>query len=146
MFSLLTNVGCACVRKKSVTYENNDSCKQRLVIVLTLHIECNFNLKVFFFYFFFSFPLSPAFIISHSETVNCCNFLFVSTFVGDFGRELHCKRAARLSNLENKRRELRSDGFKMGVAATLPELSEWTLHQNDNNQTNVCACATSYSH
>ena len=82
----------ACVRKKSVTYENNDSCKQRLVIVLTLHIECNFNLKVFFSHF----HSSPPFIISHPETVNCCNFLFVSTFVGDFGRELSCKRAARL--------------------------------------------------
>ena len=74
-------------------HENNDSCKQRLVIVLTLHIECNFNLKVFIF---FSFPFSPPFIISHPETVNCCNFLFVSTFVGDFGQELSCKRAARL--------------------------------------------------
>ena len=82
---------CACVSKKSVTFENNDACKQRLVVVLTLHIECNFNLTVFF-----SFPLSPSFIISHPETVNCCNFLFVSTFVGDFGRELSCKRAARL--------------------------------------------------
>ena len=78
--------------KKSVTYENNDFCKQRLVIVLTLHIECNFNLKVFFS----SFPLSPPFIISHPETVNCCNFLFVSAFVGDFGQELSCKRVARL--------------------------------------------------
>ena len=39
--------------------------------------------------------LSP-FIINHPETVNCCNFLFVFTFVGDFGRELSCKRAARL--------------------------------------------------
>ena len=46
MFGLETNYfGCACVRKKSVTYENNDSCKQRLIIVLTLHIECNFSLK-----------------------------------------------------------------------------------------------------
>ena len=78
--------------KKSVTYENNDSCKQRLVIVLTLNIECNFNLKGFFL----SFPPSPPFIINHPETVNCCNFLSVSTFVGDFGRELSCKRAARL--------------------------------------------------
>ena len=92
MFSLQTNVGCACVRKNSVTYENDDSCKQRLVIVLTLHIEFNFNLTVFFL----SFPLSPPFIINHPETVNCCNFLFVSTVVGDFGRELSCRRAARL--------------------------------------------------
>ena len=51
--------------KRSVTCESNDSCKQRLVIVLTLHVECNFNLKVFFF----SFLLSPPFIISHPETV-----------------------------------------------------------------------------
>ena len=79
--------------EKSVTYENNDLCKQRLVIVLTLHIKCNFNLKALIL---FSFPLSPPFIISHSETVNCCNFLFVSTFVGDYGRELSCKLAARL--------------------------------------------------
>ena len=92
LFSLETNVECACVRKKSVTYEN-DSCKQRLVIVLALHIECNFNLTVLFSLFIST--LSP-FIISHPETVNCCNFLFVSTFAGDFGRELSCKRAARL--------------------------------------------------
>ena len=78
--------------KKSVTYENNDSCKQRLVVVLKLHIKCNFNLKVFSF----TNPLSPPFIISHPETVNCCNFLFVSTFVGDVARELSYKRAARL--------------------------------------------------
>ena len=57
-----------------------------IVIVLTFHIEC----------FFFSLPLSPPFIINDPETVNCCNFLFVSTFVGDFGRELSCTRAARL--------------------------------------------------
>ena len=82
---------CMPVSKKSVTYENNDSCKQRLVVVLTLHVEYNFNLKGFF-----SFPLCFQFIISHPETVNCCNFLFVSTFVGDFGRELSCKRAAGL--------------------------------------------------
>ena len=80
--------------KKSVTYENNDSCKRRLVIVLTLDIECNFNLiKSLFFFHVHSLP---PFIINHPETVNCCNFLFVSTFEGDFGRELSCKRAARL--------------------------------------------------
>ena len=84
--------GCACVRKKSIAYENNYSCKQRLVIVLRLDIECNFSLKVFFF----SLLLSPPFIINHSETVNCCNVLVVSTFVGNFERELSCKRAARL--------------------------------------------------
>ena len=40
--------------------------------------------------------LAPPFIINHPETVNCCNFPFVSTFVGDFGRELSYKLAARL--------------------------------------------------
>ena len=66
-------------RKKSVTYENNSSCKQKLVIILTSYIECHFSIKVFFL---FSLPPSPPFIINHPETVNCCNFLFVSTFVG----------------------------------------------------------------
>ena len=47
------------------------------------------------FFFVFTATLSP-FIINHPETVNCCNFLFVSIFVSDFGRELSCKRAARL--------------------------------------------------
>ena len=30
-------------------------------------------------------------------------------------------------NLENERRNCDGTDFKMGVAATLPELSEWTL-------------------
>ena len=64
-----------------------------------------------FVFVFFSLPLSPPFIINHSETVNCRNSLVVSTFVGDFGQELSCKCAV----------------FRMGVAATLPKLSEWTL-------------------
>ena len=34
-----------------MTYENNDSWKQRLVIVRTLHIEYDFSLKVFFFHY-----------------------------------------------------------------------------------------------
>ena len=42
------------VKKKSVTYEYNDLCKQKLVIVLTLRIGCNFNLNIFYI----SFPLS----------------------------------------------------------------------------------------
>ena len=43
--------------------------------------------------------------------------------MGDFGRQLSCKRAERIKG-EN------CDGtdFKMGVAATLPEFSELTLH------------------
>ena len=77
-----------------MTYENNDSCKQRLVIVWTLYIENDFSLKVFFSHY--CMHSLPPFIINRPETVNCCNFLFVSTFVGDFGRELSCKRAARL--------------------------------------------------
>ena len=40
MTSLQRNFGCACVRKKAIAYENNHSCKQKLVIVLILHIEC----------------------------------------------------------------------------------------------------------
>ena len=44
----------------------------------------------------FSLSLSPPLIINHPETVNCCNFFFVSTFVGDFERELSCKRSTRL--------------------------------------------------
>ena len=67
--------------------------KLKLVIVQTIHIEYDFSLKVLFFHYH---SLSHPFIINHPETVNCCNFLFVSTFVGDFGRELSCKRAARL--------------------------------------------------
>ena len=92
MSSLKTNFGCVSVRKKSITDENNDSCKQRLLIVRTLHIEYDFSLKSFLF----SLSLAPAFIINHPETVNCCNFLFVSTSEGNFGRELSCKRAVRL--------------------------------------------------
>ena len=112
---------CMCQEEMS-SLENNDSCKQRLVIVLTLHIECHFNLKVFFS----SFPLSPPFIISHPETVKCCNFLFVSILWENLGENCLVS-VQRDCNLENKRRKLRWDGFKMGVAATLPELSEWTL-------------------
>ena len=93
--------------RNQLTYENNDSCEQRLVIVLTLHIECNFNLKKVFC---LSFPLSPSFIINHPETVNCCNFLFVSTFVGNVGGNCFVS-LQRDCNLENKRRKLRWDGF-----------------------------------
>ena len=121
MASLQTNFRCACVIKKLITLENNHSCKCKLVIVLRLQIEC-FSLCIFLF----SVPLSPRFIINHPETVSCCNFLFVFTFVGDdFGRELSFK-AQRDVDLENKKPKLRWDGFKMG-AATLPELSDWAL-------------------
>ena len=45
------NFGRASVREKSITYENNDSCKQKLVIVQILHIEYDFSFKVFFFHY-----------------------------------------------------------------------------------------------
>ena len=35
---------------KSLIYENNDSCKERLVTILTLHTECNFNFRKAFFF------------------------------------------------------------------------------------------------
>ena len=79
-------------RNQFITYENNDSCRPRLVIVLNFILNVILGLK----FSFFSLPLSPPLIINHPETVNCCHFLFVSAFVGDFGRELSCKRAARL--------------------------------------------------
>ena len=41
MSSLQTNFGCASVMEKSITYENNDSCKQRQVIVQTLQFILN---------------------------------------------------------------------------------------------------------
>ena len=44
--------------------------------MLRLHIECSFSLGLFFF----SLPLCPPFIFNHPDTINCCNFLFVSTF------------------------------------------------------------------
>ena len=65
MSSLLTDFGCACVRKKSITHENNHSCKLRLVIVLRLRIECNFiDITCIFL---FSWPLSPPFIRDHKQ-------------------------------------------------------------------------------
>ena len=47
------------------------------------------------------------FIINNPETVNCCNFLFVSTSEGNFG----LVSVQRVCNLENKSRKLRWDGF-----------------------------------
>ena len=89
---------------KSITYENNDSCKQKLVIVRKLHIEYDLSLKVFFF----TITHSP-FIINHPETVNCCNFLFVPPLWAILGE--NCLVSVLLDcNLENKRRKLRWDG------------------------------------
>ena len=64
MSNFWTNFECVCVRKKSITYENYHSCTHTLVIVMRLHIECNFSLAFFFFNCH-----SPPFIINHPETV-----------------------------------------------------------------------------
>ena len=109
--------------KRSITYENNDSCKQRLVIVLTLHIECNFSLEVFSFFHCHSFPRSLSTIQKQQIVVT---FYLSLPLWATSGK--NCLVSLQLDcNLENKRRKLRADNFKMGVAATLPELSEWTL-------------------
>ena len=100
MSTLKTNFGCACVRKKSIINKNNDSCKQRLIIVLD--IECDFSLKVVFF----PLPLLPPFIINHPETVNCSHFLFVSTFGATLGDNCLVS-VQRDCKLENNRRKLR---------------------------------------
>ena len=62
--------------------KNNHLCKHRLVIVLRFHTECKFSLACIFL---FSLPLFSPYIINHLQKVNCCNVLFVFTFVGDFG-------------------------------------------------------------
>ena len=64
-----TNFGCASVREKSITYENNDSCKQRLVIDGHFILNMISALKVLF-----SLSLTHLFVINHPETANCCNF------------------------------------------------------------------------
>ena len=46
MSNLETNFGHACVEKKSITYENNHSCKHRLVIVL--RIQNSYSYKTWF--------------------------------------------------------------------------------------------------
>ena len=46
--------------------------------------------------------------------------------MGDFGREFSCKCAARLIQ-RIKGEDCDGTDFKMGVAAPLPELNEWTL-------------------
>ena len=55
------NFRYASVREKSITYENNDSCKQKLVVVQTLHIEYDFSIFSLLV-FFFSLSLAPSFI------------------------------------------------------------------------------------
>ena len=44
MSNLETNVECANFKNKSITYENNQSCQHRQVIVLRIHIDYNFEL------------------------------------------------------------------------------------------------------
>ena len=97
-----------CMCKKSVTYENNDSCKQRLVVVLTLHIERNFNLKVFFVFFHFhSLPRSLSAIQKQKiAVIFSLSLLLWATLV-----ENCLVSVQRDCNLKNKRQKLRWDGF-----------------------------------
>ena len=74
------------------------------------------------FKFSISLSLAPRFNVSHLETVNFCNFLCFY-LCGRLWARIACSE----NNLEDKGRKLRWDGFKIGVAATLPELSEWAL-------------------
>ena len=103
-----------------IEFQSRPTKKNRTIIVLTLYIECNFSLKVFFFFFTTSF--SPV----HPETVNCCIFPFVSTFVATWGKRCLVS-VQRDCNLENKGKNCSGTDFKIEVAATLPELSDWTL-------------------
>ena len=69
---------------------------------------------------FFLLPLSPPFIINHPETVTLFLSLPLWAALGD---KACSETVIRRMTGEN------CDGtdFKMGVIATLPELSEWTL-------------------
>ena len=61
------NFRCASIREKSITYENTDSCKQKLVIVQKLHIEYDFSL-FFTVTFLFSLSFAPSFIKATSHS------------------------------------------------------------------------------
>ena len=106
MFSLEINFGCGCVRKESVTHENNDSCKERLVIVLRLHTECNFSLKVIFF----SLSLSPVHYQPSRDSKIAVIFSLSLLLWATLGENCLVS-VQRASNLENKRRKLRWGGF-----------------------------------
>ena len=115
-----------CVRKKSITYENNRSCKHRLVIVLRLHIECNFSLAFFFFHYH-SLPRSLSTIQIQKIAVIFSLFLPLWATLG----EKCLLSVQRDVKFENKGRKLLWADFKMGVTSTLPQPSEWTLHMHN---------------
>ena len=130
MSSLQTRLRCACITKKSIIYGNNRSCKHRLAIVLRLHIEYNSSLA----FSFFTVTLSP---VQHqpsrySELLE--SVLLSLTLLATLGENCLLS-VQRDLNFENKRRKLRQDGFYDGrrgrgvggCAATVPEISEWTL-------------------
>ena len=92
--------------EKSITYENNDSCKQRLVIVRTLHTEYDFSLKVFFFHYH-SLPRLLSTIQRQQIAVIFSLSLPLWATLGE-----NCLVSMqRDCNLENTRRKLRWDGF-----------------------------------
>ena len=67
--------------------------------------------------------------INHPETVIAVIFsLSLRPMWATLGKNCLAS-VQRDCNLENKSRKLRWDGFWDGVAATLPELSEWTEHE-----------------
>ena len=104
MSSLLTNVGYACITKKSITYENNHSCKHRLFIVMRLHIECNLS---FAFLFFHCHSLPCSFSTTQRQEIAVIfSFSSWATLGENCLLSMH-----REVNLENKRRKLRWDGY-----------------------------------
>ena len=113
------------------TYENNDSCKQRLTIVRHFILNVTSIFKVLFL---FSLPLSPPFIINHPETVIAVIFSLSLTFWATLGENCVVS-VQRDCNLGEN-----CDGtdFKIGVAATLPELSEWTLTKYSHGKNILC--------
>ena len=106
MSSLQTNFGCASVREKSITYENNDSCKQRLVIVWTRHTEYDFSLTVFFFHY----RLLPRLLSAIQRLQIAVIFSLSLPFWATLGENCLVS-VQRDCNLENKRRKLRWDRF-----------------------------------
>ena len=89
-----------------MTYENNDSCKQRLVTVRTLHIKYDLSLKVFFFHYH-SLPRLLSTIQKQQIAVIFSLSLTLWATLGE-----NCLVSVqRDCNLENKRRKLRWDRF-----------------------------------
>ena len=89
-----------------MTYENNDSCKQRLVIVQTLHIEYNFSLEVFFFHY----HSLPRLLSTIQRQYIAVIFSLSLPFWATLGENCLAS-VQRDCNLEKKGRKLRWDGF-----------------------------------